>query len=87
MSSKCGACGKEFRSDSGFDFHRVGQHGVKEGPNRRRCMGNIELRAAGYEPNDKGIWRKALTEEERAAMQSRWAKQEGLKEDPREYKP
>lgn len=45
----CPACGKVFSNTTAGDAHRVGDHGVKEGPMRRRCLTTEEMRAKVYE--------------------------------------
>jgi hypothetical protein len=49
----CSGCGLDFKSVSAFDSHRTGRHGPE-----RRCLTEQELRDKGFEPNDKGFWRK-----------------------------
>ena len=53
--SECAACGLLFKSVGGFESHRVGEHGWG---NTRRCLTESELRAKGFEPNEKGFWRR-----------------------------
>lgn len=52
MSNLCRSCGKDFRSLSGFDAHRVGKHE----PLQRRCLTTEELEAKGYKTNQQGKW-------------------------------
>lgn len=47
----CAACHLTFTAVGGFDFHRT-----RTIP--RRCQTSDELRANGYEPNDRNQWRK-----------------------------
>lgn len=51
--SQCGACGLYFTSTCAFDSHRKGKHGVN-----RHCLREAELRAKGFEPNERGFWRQ-----------------------------
>jgi len=44
---QCSGCDKCFASKGPFFKHRVGDHEVKEGPNRRRCMTTEETEASG----------------------------------------
>ena len=37
-------------------MHRVGQHGVKEGPDRRRCLTIDEMEAKGMRLGKLGYW-------------------------------
>lgn len=46
----CGACGKYFRSVSGFDLHRTGPGEA------RRCLSEEEMREAGMSRNEGGWW-------------------------------
>lgn len=61
--SQCAACGLLFTSSSSFDKHRTGSYAAG-----RRCKTTNELRAIGFEPNERGHWRKALTDEQRAKL-------------------
>ncbi len=42
----CTVCHRTFSSTSAGDRHRVGQHGVTTGPDRRRCLTDTELATA-----------------------------------------
>ncbi len=48
---RCPACGEHFNGTAGFDFHRVGEHGVN-----RRCLTVAEMTAKGYGRNTAGFW-------------------------------
>ncbi|AID18003.1 hypothetical protein ACQ24_gp05 [Propionibacterium phage Pacnes 2012-15] len=37
-------------------MHRVGDHGVKEGTNRRRCLTVDEMLTKGMQRNKLGYW-------------------------------
>ena len=52
----CTACCQTFGSTEAGDRHRTGQHGVKVGPDRRRCMTKFEMLAAGLIQNAVGRW-------------------------------
>lgn len=39
----CTVCHKSFSSTAPGDMHRTGEHGVTEGPNRRRCRTTEEM--------------------------------------------
>jgi hypothetical protein len=49
-------CHQTFTGTYTGDMHRVGVIGVKEGPNRRRCLSPDEMRAKGLVQNDEGQW-------------------------------
>jgi hypothetical protein len=40
----CMSCHETFSGTSAGDLHRVGEHGVKEGPDRRRCLTVAEMK-------------------------------------------
>lgn len=67
MSYGCRECSKKFRTEAGFDFHRTGKHGVKHGPNRRRCMSDDELIAAGFILMN-GLWSRPLSKNAAARL-------------------
>jgi hypothetical protein len=48
----CAACGESFRSEAGFNAHRVGRHQ----PNERRCLTAQEMTDRGMARNAKGQW-------------------------------
>jgi hypothetical protein len=60
---QCPSCGLLFTSTSSFDKHRTGSYG-----SGRRCRTTDELHVIGFEPNSRGYWRKALTEEQRSKL-------------------
>ncbi len=53
---ECVGCGLRFVNVRAFDRHRIGKHGVKDGPKRRRCLDVGEVAAAGLQPSARG-WR------------------------------
>lgn len=53
-AAHCPTCHRTFTSVGGFDQHRTGPI------TGRRCLGETELRALGYAPNDRGRWRIPL---------------------------
>jgi hypothetical protein len=61
--SQCTACGLLFTATSSFDKHRTGSYATG-----RRCKTTDELRVIGFEPNGRGHWRKALTDEQRSNL-------------------
>jgi hypothetical protein len=62
--SQCTACGLLFTSTSSFDKHCTAGFTT----DRRRCKTGDELRAAGWQPTERGFWRKALTAAQRAKI-------------------
>jgi len=60
---QCCACGDYFGSDSVFDRHRVGQHGVG-----RRCLSAAEMSALGWTRSRRGFWIKSRLEAGRIAI-------------------
>lgn len=52
----CPACHETFTSTSSGDRHRVGDHAVSVGLDRRRCLTADEMRARGMVPNSRGQW-------------------------------
>lgn len=51
VMAHCRACHETWGSTEGFVAHRAGPIG------RRRCLTPAEMRADGYRPNDRGVWR------------------------------
>jgi hypothetical protein len=51
--NQCQACKQYFNSNTAFDFHRTGEHGVD-----RRCMTVEEMLGRGMEINQAGYWIK-----------------------------
>ena len=49
-------CHETFNGTHVGDMHRTGDHGVKEGPNRRRCLTVDEMEAKGMKRNRLGYW-------------------------------
>ena len=47
---QCAACGRYFKSDAGFDRHRVGP------VEQRRCLTPGEMRRRGMAENAQGLW-------------------------------
>jgi len=61
----CSGCGQDFTSTSLFDRHRAGvyeytlEQGLKLEPpleDGRRCLDSDEMKAKGWELNDRGRW-------------------------------
>ena len=52
----CTVCHETFNGTCAGDMHRVGQHGVKEGPDRRRCLTVDEMLTKGMTRNHHGYW-------------------------------
>lgn len=52
----CTVCHETFTSTRSGDMHRTGDHGVKEGPSRRRCLTVDEMEAKGMQRNKLGYW-------------------------------
>ena len=52
----CAACHETFTGTRPGDMHRVGRHGVTEGPDRRRCLTPDEMRAKGMTQDKRGYW-------------------------------
>lgn len=50
----CTVCHETFNGTHVGDMHRTGDHGVKEGPNRRRCLTVDEMEAKGMKRNRLG---------------------------------
>jgi hypothetical protein len=52
----CTVCHQTFSGTTAGDRHRVGDHAVFVGPDRRRCLSADEMRAKGMEQNARGVW-------------------------------
>lgn len=52
----CCACHQSFTCTRAGDMHRVGDHAVSSGPNRRRCLSVDEMTTRGMVQNGKGHW-------------------------------
>lgn len=52
----CPECHETSTRTKAGDKHRVGQPGVSEGPDRRRCLTPDEMRAKGMKSNKQGYW-------------------------------
>lgn len=52
----CTVCHGTFTGSTAGDMHRVGDHGVWEGPDRRRCLTPAEMIGKGMTQNGRGIW-------------------------------
>lgn len=52
----CTVCHETFNGTHVGDMHRTGDHGVKEGPNRRRRLTVDEMEAKGMKRNRLGYW-------------------------------
>ena len=55
----CVSCHQSFNSTTAGDMHRVGDHGTRQGPNRRRCLTPDEMRHKGMTQNPQGVWMTA----------------------------
>ena len=49
--NQCGGCREYFNSNSAFELHRTGEHGVD-----RRCMTVDEMKGRGMDVNAAGFW-------------------------------
>jgi hypothetical protein len=56
MSFDCIGCKQQFNSLGLFERHRVGDHTIWEGNNRRRCLTVEEMQSRKWEPNKYGKW-------------------------------
>jgi hypothetical protein len=61
--NQCQECKQYFNSNSAFDMHRTGEHGVN-----RRCMTPEEMTALGMLVNHAGFW---ITEQYHGHMDKR----------------
>lgn len=52
----CPACHETFTGTTSGDRHRVGDHNVFVGPDRRRCLTPAEMVEAGMKQNARGQW-------------------------------
>ena len=52
----CPSCHQTFTGASSGDMHRVGDHAVFEGRDRRRCLSVEEMTGKGMVRNDRGHW-------------------------------
>lgn len=52
----CTYCHETFTCTAAGDRHRVGRHGVTDGPERRRCRTPGEMLDKGMTLNTKGHW-------------------------------
>ena len=52
----CPVCHETFGGTRAGDMHRVGRHGVTEGPDHRRCLTPTEMEAKGMTQARAGIW-------------------------------
>lgn len=55
----CPVCHETFTSTTAGDMHRVGKHGVKDGPNRRRCLTPLEMIDAGMGLSKRDMWKSS----------------------------
>lgn len=49
-------CCASFTGSKTGDTHRVGDHNERTGSDRRRCLSEAEMRAAGLDLDERGIW-------------------------------
>lgn len=52
----CSVCHETFTCTAAGDMHRVGRHGVTDGPDRRRCLTSEEMLDKGMTRNTRGHW-------------------------------
>lgn len=52
----CARCHETFTGTQPGDMHRVGRHGVTDGPDRRRCLAPDEMLNKGMTRNHLGYW-------------------------------
>lgn len=52
----CTVCHETFGGTWAGDMHRTGEHGVRTGDNRRRCLTPAEMRNKGLTLNAHGLW-------------------------------
>jgi hypothetical protein len=52
----CTVCHETFTGATSGDMHRVGDHAVFEGPDRRRCLSVEEMTEKGMTRNGRGQW-------------------------------
>lgn len=52
----CTVCHLTFSGTTAGDKHRVGDHAVFVGPDRRRCLTVEEMWAKGMTQNKRGVW-------------------------------
>ena len=70
--NQCPSCNQYFNSNTAFDKHRTGQHGVN-----RRCRTTEEMTALGMLVNHAGFW---ITEKRNDYMDIRSSEQSGADE-------
>jgi hypothetical protein len=51
-----GPCHQTFTGTTSGNMHRVGEHGVTTGPERRRCLTPAEMVERGMKRDDRGYW-------------------------------
>jgi hypothetical protein len=81
----CRVCSTDFASPSAFDNHRTGVHAYTwslEHPRGRRCLIGDELLDSGLELDQRGRWRFALSDTERARLEGLGA--QGVAQDASE---
>lgn len=52
----CPVCHETFTCAAAGDMHRVGRHGVADGPGCRRCLTPGEMLDRGMTRNSRGRW-------------------------------
>lgn len=52
----CTECHETFSGSTSGDRHRIGEHHITHGPDRRRCRTPEEMRKLGMEQNSRGQW-------------------------------
>ena len=53
----CTACHETFTGTTAGEMHRRGDHGIKTGPDRRRCLTADEMLDKGMARNVRGHWK------------------------------
>ena len=72
----CKVCHESFDGTRPGDAHRVGDHGLTTGPDRRRCRTSDEMRAVGLWQDDRGAWHGRATktgEQKRRTVPGKWS--------------
>lgn len=55
-SERCACCHATFTGTRPGDMHRVGKHGITDGPDRRRCLTPDEMLNKGMTRDARGYW-------------------------------
>ena len=78
----CCACGETFSGETAGNMHRIGDHAVFTGPNRRRCLTADEMLAKGmtFITNAHGTWIWGTGQAQTGRF---WLSQDGLERPSR----